>query len=352
MFRLDNRTDWSAGLYPGWGRNLQRQETLVFKAGFTFDGEGKLSPLPRPPIEVSDRYRGDPETSSLIAANETVPFKKGGELLLYGSAHPASPGDPVLQVKVALRQGNDEFWSKELRGFGPRAWKRRLFMAIPGVPKAIEKPLPLAYENAYGGFDPRNPEACFRANPAGVGFSLRGFRTKGLTLPQVECGPHFITGPASRVAPAGFGPLAPHWEPRRQTKPSRNRQAYDLSGCPWNEEPPECLYNAAPPDQRFDRPFAREMALQLKGLMADTPHDILINLPEIRPRIHMQWKGQASELTAACDTLIVHTDQKQILLVCRCALPWSPSQNDEGLVILRDLAAEEKAKCDQAETTP
>ncbi|ABA90062.1 protein of unknown function DUF2169 [Syntrophotalea carbinolica DSM 2380] len=349
MLQLDNRTDWAAGLYPGWGINRQRQQTLVFKVGYSFDKEGILAPLPQAPIEETDRYRGDPETSSLVAASEIVPFKQGGELLLHGSAHPAGSGERVLQVKVSLRQRNDAFWSKELRVFGCRSWKRRLLTALPSTPEPIEGPIALVYENAYGGTDPANPEETCTANPAGVGFSLRGLRTKSLSLPRIECGPGFVASPASRVSPAGYGPIAPHWEPRCNAKVDIDTEAITYGGCPWGKEPPESLYNTAPLDQRFEQPFEGEMTLQLKGLVADAPRDILIHLPEIKPRIHLDMNETFTEFQAACDTLIVHTDPREINLIFRCALPWSHNHTEEGLVTLRDLVAEEQAEKEQTE---
>lgn len=349
MFQLENRTDWSAGLYPGWGRNRQRQQTLVFKVGYSFDLAGNLSPLPQPPIDEADRYRSDPETSSLIAVGEIAPFKQGGELLLHGSAHPSEPGESVLRVLVSLRQRNNEFWSKELRIFGSRSWKRKLFTAMPSAPEPIGEPVPLVYENAYGGTDPANPEQTFLANPAGVGFSQRGLRTKGLSLPQIECGPNFISSPASRVPPAGFGPLAPHWEPRCKAKVDIDTEAIEFGGCPWVKEPPESLYNTAPLDQRFERPFEGVLTLKLKGLLADAPQDVLIHLPEIKPLIQLDMNGKDSEHQALCDTLIVHTDPREIHLIFRCALPWSHTHNEEGLVTLRDLVAEEEAGNERTE---
>jgi hypothetical protein len=340
MFQLDNRTDWSAGLYPGWGRNRQRQQTLVFKVAYTFDAAGELSPLPQPTIEETDRYRGDPETSSLIAANEIAPFKQGGELLLYGSAQPARSGGSVLQVKVSLRQRNNEFWSKELRVFGPRSWKRRLFTALPSAPAPIEGSVELVFENAYGGTDPRNPEESFPANPAGVGFSLRGFSTKGLSLPQIEYGPSFITSPASRVTPAGFGPLAPHWEPRCQESADIDTESLAFGGCPWSKEPSETLYNSAPLDQRFDQPFSGEMSLQLKGLIADTSQDILIHLPVVKPFVSFEGRPEIEIAPPQCDTLVIDTDQQQIHLVWRTALPMDLENPARGWIVLRDPAAE------------
>ena len=349
MLQLDNRSDWSAALYPGWGRNRKRQQTLVFKVGYSFDPAGNLSPLPQPPIEEVDRYRGDPKSSSLIAASEIAPFKKGGELLLYGSAHSTGPGESVLRVLVSLRQRNNEFWSKELRVFGRRSWKRKLFTAIPSAPDIIEEPVPLVYENAYGGTDPGNPEQTFLANPAGTGFSQRGLRTKGLSLPQIECGPNFISSPASRTHPAGFGPLAPHWEPRCNVKVDIDTEAIEFGGCPWGKEPPESLYNTAPLDQRFEQPFEGVMTLQLKGLVADAPQDVLIHLPEIRPLIQLDCEGKTTELSAVCDTLTVDGEQQQIHQVWRVALTMDIAHPARGWLTLRDLQAEEQKRLEQAE---
>lgn len=349
MLQLDNRTDWSAGLYPGWGRHRQRQQTLVFKVGYSFDARGNLSPLPHPPIEEVDRYRGDPATTSLIAANEIAPFKKGGELLLYGNAHPSESGEAVLRVQVSLRQRNNEFWTKELRVFGHRSWKRKLFTVMPGAPEAIEEPVALIYEKAYGGTDPRNPEQTCLANPAGTGFSLRGIRTKGLCLPQIESGPHFISSPASRTHPAGFGPLAPQWEPRCNEMGDIDTEAIAFGGCPWGKEPPETLYNTAPLDQRFEQPFEGVLTLQLKGLVADAPQDVLIHLPEINPLIQLEGEGKTADLSAVCDTLTIDTERQQIHQVWRGALSMDIAHPVRGWVVVRDPEAEEQASHEQAE---
>lgn len=341
MLQLDNQTSWAAGLYPGWGRDGKRQQILVFKAGYSFDAKGNLSPLANPTIEEADRYRGDPMKSSLAAASEIVPFKKGGELLLYGSAQPCGTGRTVLQVKVSLRQRNDAFWSKELRVFGPRTWQRRFIGAMPSPAKVIEKPVPLVYENAYGGTDPVIPDETFLANPAGVGFSVRGFRTKELDLPQIECGPTFITSPASRVTPVSFGPLAPHWQPRSKDVVEIDEQAIAAGGCPWKKPPPESLFNSAPLNQRFDQPFDGELSLKLKGLVTDSSEDVLINLPEIKPLLSFQGQGTIYVPSPQCDTLVIDTDLRRISLVWRSALPIDIGNPIHGRLVLRDPIAEE-----------
>lgn len=340
MYQLENRTGWAAGLYPGWGRNRKLQQTLVFKVGYEFDPSGELSPLPQPPIEEVDCYSGDPETSSLTAAGEIMPFKKGGEILLFGSAHSKHPNLTGFPVQVSLRQRNNQFWEKELRIFGPRVWQRKFLAAVPSLPQVIKAPVPLVYENAFGGADPANPEKIFAANPSGVGFSFRGLRTKGLTLPQIEGASKVIEGPASRVTPAGFGPLPPHWNPRSKETVEIDEEAIAAGCCPWAKEPPESMYNTAPSDQRFDQPFEGEMTLSLKSLVADAPRDVLINLPEIRPMVSFEGRHRKKVPLPRCDTLVIDTDNRHIHLIWRSALPLNPEAPSRGRIVLRDLAAE------------
>jgi hypothetical protein len=182
------------------------------------------------------------------------------------------------------------------------------------------------------------------ANPAGVGFSVRGFRTMGLDLPQIECGPAFITSPASRVTPAGFGPLAPHWQPRSNDVVEIDEQAIAAGGCPWKNPPPESLFNAAPLDQRFNQPFDGELSIKLKGLTAETSGDVLINLPEIKPLLSFQGKHTIDVPPPLCDTLAIDTDLRRISLVWRCALPIDIANPIHGRLVLRDPIAEEAAQ--------
>ncbi|WP_305047143.1 DUF2169 family type VI secretion system accessory protein [Geoalkalibacter sp.] len=336
MYSLDNRTNWSAALYPGWGRNGQRQFTLVIKAGFAFDVVGHLTPLARPAIEETDRYRGEPGRSSLAAACETVPFKQGAELLLSGTAQPPGAGRTVGEVEIGLRRGEGATWSKTLRVFGRRRWTTGLLMAVPGDPEPLDA-VPLIYENAYGGSDPADPDKIFAANPVGRGYSERGRRLKGLELPQLETGPRCITSPTARPAPAGFGPLSPLWEPRLGAFAALNADATPQVGCPWGREVAADLFNAAPRDQRFAEPFRGGECLTLRGMVAGAPSGVPVHLPRLRPEVRRVRAGQVETVEVCCDTLVMDTDARQIHLVYRAALSWEARNNDNVLVVVRDL---------------
>jgi len=340
--QLENQTNWAAGLYPGWNREGRRQWTLVFKASYQFDGRGTLTALPQVPIVEADQYRAEPTCSSLVASSEVAPFKQGAELYLFGSAQPDQYGSPVIQVALSLCQANNHYWHKELRIFGQRSWQRRLLTPLPGRPDDISAPVPLIYENAYGGSDPAHPEQVCLANPAGIGYSFRGLRTKNLHLPAIEIGPHFISSPASRVQPAGFGPLPPFWEPRCREIGAVEAESVAQGRCPWTLPLPAAMHNVAPKDQRFDAPFEGEMLLKLTGLLAGTPREVLIRLPELKPAAFQYTDGQLSRLEPVCDTLVIDTDLQELHQIFRCGIVLDLHEKGGGLLILRNLSSEEK----------
>jgi hypothetical protein len=325
--QLDNQSPWQAGLYPGWSMDRRPQTTLVVKTGYWFDTRGQLTPMDQvPPIEEADRHHDDPLTSSLAAGNEAVPFKRGGELLGFGTAQPPGEGARVMEVKLGLRREESLFWHKTLRVCGPRSWKRGLLTAGPGEPERLQ-PLPLRYESAYGGQDPRREDQRYDANPVGAGFSARSRLYPALQVPQIEIGPAYLRSPTQRLQPAGFGPLASHWSPRLAHSPKIDASAFDLGLCPFAEDLAHDYYNAAPADQQFDTPFQGNETLFLQGLVAGAdPRGFLITLPGERPQAwRIASEQERSPLELVCDTLTLHADERTLTLLWRCALPQDAS---------------------------
>ncbi len=335
MIQLDNQTTWSAALYPGWSRQGQRQQTLVVKISFQFDEHGQLTPIELPIVET-DEYRGAPETSSLSAVTEIVPFKQGGELYLYGSAQPGTSTTGSVQVAVGLRYDNNKYWSKELRAFGPRHWERKFFALIPSAPQPLSEALELTYEHAFGGSDPQHEDDYYLPNPAGCGFSLRGLRSKGLELPQLEQPPHFINSPASRVKPAGFAPLPRHWAPRSDVKINIDQQGIANGTCPFAGEQPAELYNCAPVDQRFATSFFGPLTIKLSGLVASARRDLLIDVPLQQPQANVQLGNKRSTVELNCDTLIINSDERTLALIYRGAIITDPDPEPNGWLTLSD----------------
>jgi hypothetical protein len=306
--------------------------TVVIKAAFSFDERGQLTPVERLPIEPVDRYVGEPGASSLAAACETAPFKAGGEIALTGTAHPPRPGATVMEVEVALERPDGTRWRKALRVFGPRRWERHLFGLVPGHPAPLA-PLPLVYENAFGGGEDEDRSEL--RNPVGKGYSPRGRLPAGSELPQIEIGPGFITSPGSRPEPAGFGPIPSHWAPRVQVF---QKFGPELEG---KNLPPD-LFNVAPLDQRFPRPFEGEEILTLRGLVAGAPAEgVRIRLPKLRPEPVLVIDDENhSTLETVCDTLVVDGNRQELHLLWRAGFELSPEDEQTARMILCNGAEE------------
>jgi hypothetical protein len=342
MLQLENKSHWQASLYPAWSVDRKSQITLVIKTGYWFDKRGTITPMGQvPAIEEEDRHYGNPLSTSLAASCETVPFKKGGEILCYGTAHPVEEQLSVIQTKIGLRRGEEDYWTKALRVSGKRSWQRSLLSTSPSEPEVLEEPLPLRYEFAYGGKDLRNDESGYEANPSGIGFSQTSRHHKDLQVPQIEIGPDYLTSLTQRPIPAGYGPLALHWTPRADLSPKIDEEALTMGLCPFAEDLAENFYNAAPEDQRFEKPFTGNETLLLQGLVPGAdPHGFVIQLPGEEPKAWVALSEREHyQLKLICDTLVVKGDEQEIHLIWRSAIPLS--MNKDGWVVVLPKSEEE-----------
>jgi hypothetical protein len=354
VLELSNQSLWAAGIYPGWSAKREPQLTVVFKAAYRFDTEGRLTPLmPVPALIEADAHHGDPETTGLCEAAEIAPFKEGGELYLYGTAYPPRPDLNAMEVRVGLRFRDGTRWEKTLRVFGPRRWKRFLLHHSLGVLGPVE-PTPLRYEYAYGGSSPRDEDQYCPENPAGTGFNVHAGRLISDTPPRIEVGPPFIDAPMQRATPAGFGPVPAFWEPRATDagEPVEDPEAH--GGCPFGEDARPTLHNAAPPDQRFPAPFSGGEVLSLRGLFKGQParHDVLLDLPALAPQLYTVFGESTERLHPVCDTLVINTDERTLAMIHRAAIPWRPDDPRRGWVILKNPDAEVHAPASGVERSP
>lgn len=348
MFKLDNPTHWQAALYPDWRADRAPQTTLVVKLGYRFDAQGGTEVLePVPPIETADRHHEDNPAASLAAARESVPFKQGGEILCHGTAHPPGEDARVMQASLGLSRDGSEFWRKTLRITGPRQWRKGLLTTGLTDPGPLQ-PLPLRYEHAYGGRDPRNSERRYEPNLTGVGYSARSRWHEDLTAPQIEIDPDYLETLSQRLTPAGFGPIAASWQPRIALAPEVNPAALAAGHCPYRQDLPPELHNAAPLNQRFEQPFQGGELLQLGGLIAGAPPDgISIQIPRNRPEAWLiRGRAAPSPIQLVCDTLVVRADEQEIHLLWRGTI--EAAADATGYILIRPGAIPESEQEDAA----
>jgi len=317
MLQVDNGTAFkvSFGVFP----NEDGVECAygVVKATFAISGKGEPTFCEeQSDIVPLDVPHGDPLTTSLRAAGEMTLVKPSTDILLRGLAH-APGGRPAREVDVTLRVGSI---AKTVRVFGDRVWEAGVLKARPSEPAPFET-MPLIYERAFGGVDtdPVDPaKVDFEPrNPVGRGLVPTNARAgaEGRPLPNLEDPSALIRGPKDRPAPAGFGPVAPHWEPRKSYAGTYD-EGWMKTRAPYlpRDFDPR-FFQVAPPGL-----IAKEY---LKGgepveILNATPSGRLsFNLPTCTPELIFLFDGREHRPPANLDTILFDTESGRLWMVWR-----------------------------------
>lgn len=209
MWQLDNRTPFAAE--RAWVRGRDGSEVWLVAVKATFDilpdGATVVS-REQPPVLRLPEHNGEPGKSSIRYESDLVLTKRATDVLVVGHAH-APAGQPVTELDVGFRVGPVR---KVLKVFGDRQWDA----LGPSRPQPFVR-MPLVYERAFGGVDPGSPQPerdWDWRNPVGCGFAVDGAHLQGHPVPNIEWPDQLIRSRDDRPPPAGFGPLASHWQPR------------------------------------------------------------------------------------------------------------------------------------------
>ncbi|WP_437579690.1 DUF2169 family type VI secretion system accessory protein [Sorangium sp. So ce887] len=269
-----------------WRMQGAERLTVIVKATFALVHDRNAELAAPAPLVRSDKLREG--RGSLEEACETAPYLPGAEVLVRGhAAAPAGTTATALSVRVALFREDRWVFNKVLHVYGESTRE-----APSPRPFSL---MPLEYERAFGG--PR-----IDANPVGVG--------SGTALPS-------IVDPAHPVRPAGVGPIARHWAPRRGLL--ARDQAPDLLAPDLDASFDFRYFHAAPADQRIELLRGDEWIF-LQGLHPHMPW-IRSRLPSAHglARLHRTGPGgddPGQPLDLVADTLTIDADR---LL---CSLVW------------------------------
>jgi hypothetical protein len=209
MWQIDNRTPFAAD--RGWVRDRDGAEIWLVAVKCTFDikpdGNTEISEE-QPPVMRVPEYYGEPGKSSIRYESDLILTKKTTDLIVVGHAY-APNSRPVQDLDVGFRVGPVQ---KILRVVGDRGWTT----FGPSVPRSFVK-MPLIYERAFGGIDKRSkhPECNWEwRNPVGTGFAVAKRNLVDIPLPNIEYPDKPFLSWDDRHAPAGFGAICSHWQPR------------------------------------------------------------------------------------------------------------------------------------------
>jgi hypothetical protein len=316
MLQLVNPTPLKAAimLLP----DLAGVDTLftVLKATFTLGARVALAE-DQVPVALADQHYGEPGLSSVRVPSDVCIGKPSTDILLVGSAW-APGGRATWQMDVSVAVGPV---SKSARVFGDRVWDSSPAGATLVWVAPFER-MPLVWERAYGGTDQteRGPTAEPR-NPVGLGFRARDGAKPlaGLPAPNVEDPASPISSWKDTPPPAGFAPIAPHWEPRKSYAGTYD-ETWQKTRAPYlpNDFDPR-FFQLAPPGLSASGRLQGGELVDLRGV---TPDGVLqFTLPSAR--VHVVYRLDTGEETrpAALDTIILEPDAGRLMMVWSAALP-------------------------------
>jgi uncharacterized protein YjbI with pentapeptide repeats len=254
-----------------------------------------IFPQPDLPLGGSDA-EGAPV--SLQYSSDFAPFKPRADVVLVGTAHRPS-GDEFGAFRVGLRVGG---LSKQLLVTGDRAFSRGILTNSISQPMQVTS-LPIIYENAFGG-------PGYEQNPIGKGI-------KGDALPNIEYPGQQMKSPYDKPRPAGFGPIAADWEPRKRKIGSYRR---DYLTEHWPGFPADfdwSYFNAAPDDQQVEGYLRGDEEIVLENLHSERSL-YTTRLPGSRMVcVRKDHGGACSLVPLHLDTLWINADEQKCVLVWR-----------------------------------
>lgn len=268
-----------------WRMGGVHRITVVAKATFGLVHEGPARLLPPDDLVSEDRVR-DPVTGALDEASDLAPYLPSAGVLLAGHAHaPGGRPAPVMAVRLSLYREQRPLLDRTLHVFGYRP-------PVPGAsPQPFQK-IPLRWERAYGG-------AGVEDNPAG----------SGAALPNV-------VDPGDATRPAGFGPIARGWGPRRRLLGGADAAAL---GKPVPELPEGCdfrWFHAAPVEQQIELLRGDEWIV-MEGMHPSLAR-VSTRLPGARAEARLDVPGAPRRpLEMLADTLLIDADRQVCSVVWR-----------------------------------
>lgn len=306
----------------------------VVKATWSLKPSGQLMLAEQQvPLNIAGELWGeDSETSSYRFEPEVAFIKPATDVVMLGHAY--APRPDTKEMMVGLRVGS---LVKEVLVCGDRIWFKSMgSVAMSGAVRF--ETMPLQYERAFGGWDRDNPDprkhSVEARNPVGVGYRAAGGFVEGQRLPNLEDPRARIRSLGDRPAPAGFGFVSPHWQPRAALAGT-----YDEA---WAKTRSPLL------PKNFDR---RHLNAASSGLVASgylrgdeqvavagaTPEGRLsFALPGLPlPAVQVTLAGGAPQaVPMAFDTLIIEPDEKRVQMLWRGNLVLRTGPHDVRSVVV------------------
>lgn len=349
MWQVDNRTPFAAE--RGWVRDRNGAEIWLVAVKCTFDirpdGTTEVS-KEQPPVLRVPEHHGDPGTSSIKYENDLVLTKTATDVLAVGHAW-APGGRPVTDFDVGFRVGPVQ---KVLRVTGDRIWGPIGASSIEPFVK-----MPLVYERAFGGVDPKSkqPDRDWDwRNPVGTGFAVAPDNLNGVPLPNIEYPNDLVRGWKDRPRPAGFGAVACHWQPRVGFAGTYDDRWMKTRQPLLPEDFDDRYFQCAPQDQQalaFLRGGEPVALLNLSPL-----GDLRFHLPKVFLGFDTRFFDGSREIhqNRRLHTVIIEGDVPRVSLVWHSALPchWKVQKLERTIVTMKTQLGGAQSPVEELELEP
>jgi hypothetical protein len=317
MFHLRNDTPFVSQLFVFPDRRGIDTLYVVVKATFCL-APGIPVAEEQQPVNLTDAYRGEPGKSSLKYATEAHLEKPGTDVVVLGEA--CAPHDrPVSELSVRVSIAGR---SSTLAVFGDRYWKKGLLGIAPSNPKPFLR-MPIIYERAFGGtrvIDIASGTILAETrNPVGTGFpgDPSSQATADARLPNIEDPRSLIKTPKDRPRPAGYGCIAPSWEPRISYAGSYD-ETWRKTRAPYlPEDFDPRFFHAAHPDLIFPGYLKGGEPVAMTNLSPKGERKF--NLPVCEPRVEVRIMCRYETAKACLETVLLEPADERLCLVWRSA---------------------------------
>jgi hypothetical protein len=313
MWDIDNGTPYAAD--ANWIRDRKGVHHWLVAVRATFEilptGDVALADEQPPPC-LEPQYRGDPATTSLVIDADLLADKPETDVVLDASAY-APRGRAADRVEVSL---HIESLVKTLVVHGPRVYQPSPLGPRPSASRSFTIQ-PIQYEWAFGGSDLRDPDLdnqrIDERNPVGKGVVRNERDLYDQPAHVVEYPPS-----SSQRGPAGFGPIASHWLPRRL-----RAGTYDMEWerarkplLPDDYDPSFSL--SAPDDQRVGRHLRGGEPVLLKNM--STEGTLRFELPGVALLLETNFEHRSVEHSAVLATVFIAPGERRLSMVWQSSL--------------------------------
>ncbi len=323
MLQVNNHTPFSVELHPYedvYGRDYA---VVIIKATFNpcDNSLGLTLSDEQVAVQHADEFFAEPGKSSIKYGTDLAPVKKATDVILLGHGY-APGGRAVSQFDVCLTVGELQ---QSIRVFGDRNWYKDGLLWRISQPENIQR-LPLIYENAFGGSDPRAEQQATGelefepANPIGKGFIPHKQKpVEGLALANLEYPNALIQDIESRPKPAGFGVIARDWQPRLGLAGSYDEiwQKQRMPLLPLDFDPQ--FFNGAHPDLCVSPALRGDELVTVNN--ATESGVLSFQLPNQQLEVTAKIRGKQADFVAQFDTMVIEPDENRVMLTWRVAIP-------------------------------